>query len=283
MRTSELLVEPLLIGFAVLITAAFLGSPDLERWFLGASLENVAGPAVAAYLAGVVFDRLADTILGPLEHHHRLQFALRVRNFSGSDPFPEDTYHIRVMHNEVAWTHASYLRSRIRIIRALLVLTPALGVAVAVRTATATTLVRFLALSCVLWVYLIVGVNAARRRDPMTAARLNSSDASIGDPPRTDGPSDSDVRKWYQTKAGALSPLVAFVIRNEPASWSVLMLAGVAGAVGLAAGDLGLSLSLITGMLILTAVLTFCWWRITETFFVFVQNYARSGVDPSQR
>ena len=93
MKTSELLVEPVLIGFAVLATIAWMASPDLESWLLEADIGKLAAAATAAYFAGIVFDRLADTIVSRLDHHHRLQFALRERkklDKGSPDPFPED-------------------------------------------------------------------------------------------------------------------------------------------------------------------------------------------------
>ncbi len=281
MKTAEFLVEPLLIGYAVLVTAAMLAMGDPGPWLPTNTSGEIATLAVFAYFVGVVFDRVADTILGPLEQHYRLQFALRhlrqphhIPTAAADDPFPKDAYQVRVMQNEQAWAHASYLRSRIRLVRALVVLTPALGVASAVYAVAnpRDEAIRWMGSAGVVVAYAVVGMRAARRPDRVTVAAADAK-ASGYDPPRTAGLSDPVIRRWYTDRFGDNLPLYDLVIRAEPAHRIALLLAGIAGLIALVGGSLAFALLIPIATILLLSVLTFCWWRITETFFTFLRNY----------
>jgi hypothetical protein len=285
MKTAELLVEPLLIGYSVLVLAALLASPDLEKWLLSVSLDKVATAAAFAYFVGVIFDRVADTILGPLNHHHRLQFALDEitdDRAPAGDPFPEEAYHIRTMQSEWAWEHTSYLRSRIRLLRALVVLTPALGIAVAVRLSEPGTVVRFVAVLIVLVTYLVIGINAGNRPPRIRTERLGKPGRF--DPPRTEDLSDPRVIEWYTNRFPVKKDIGPFFLHHEPAAWVFLFLAGVAGAVALISGKRLIGLVLPPAVVMAMFVLSWSWWRISETFFTFLRDYYKFAPvkDPSK-
>jgi hypothetical protein len=276
MKTAELLVEPLLIGYSVLVLAALMTSPELEKWLLSVSLDKVATAAAFAYFVGVIFDRVADTILGPLNHHHRLRFALDEvidDRAPAKDPFPEDAYHVRVMQSEWSWAHTSYLRSRIRLLRALVVLTPALGIAVAVRLVQPAPTVRFFAALIVVVTYFLVGVNAGNRPLRIRTERLDKP--GTFDPPRTEDLSDPNVAAWYTKRFPPKERLGVFLLRHEPAVWSVLILAVFAGVVALTKGDFLIAGLLPPAIVMATFVLTWSWWRISETFYTFLRDYTR--------
>jgi hypothetical protein len=137
MKTTELFVEQTLTGFLVVTAAAapFLSWETLqelpEEAKGGIDISSAAGAIGIAYLLGVIFDRFADTLLERINRWNRLLFAIELKEenkaLSPEDPFPEDRLQIEVIHegNE-AWEWMDYLRSRIRVARAMTAFVPAL-------------------------------------------------------------------------------------------------------------------------------------------------------------
>jgi hypothetical protein len=128
-NTTEIFVEQVLIGVLVLLIAAlpFVSAipPDLPDAFK--IIGTAIGVVGVAYLLGIPFDRFADSLTSSLEKRIRLKLCLK-RPLPGSeDPFPEDLLKIAVLQAEsgtVAW--AEYLRSRMRLTRAVAVFAPGL-------------------------------------------------------------------------------------------------------------------------------------------------------------
>ena len=152
MNTAELYVEPILIGA---LTVALLSLPFApELWGIVRSdlLKSFDGVAFGALLVGVIYfvgilaDRLMDTCLEPLERHNRVRFALsklpvpdkydlyktedRKDIFAAAghrDFFPEDTYRWQVFAQAPRIADSlDYIRTRIRLLRALAFLLPGL-------------------------------------------------------------------------------------------------------------------------------------------------------------
>lgn len=153
MKTTELFAEQVLIGFSALVAIGFLCVPLTESndiakvWstFAGAQWSVLAQAALGgaalgtAYLVGMLFDRYADTLLGNLERYNHLKFACKRQKRlraegkdEGSDPFPVARLRILVFASDNATAYASYLRTRMRLTRALAVIAPAFMVAVPV-------------------------------------------------------------------------------------------------------------------------------------------------------
>ena len=82
MKTTELFVEQVLIGFMVLLVGALVFWGDVYAFALKRSDKSldliVTGGILigTAYLIGMVYDRIADTLLQDIEAQGRLQFAL---------------------------------------------------------------------------------------------------------------------------------------------------------------------------------------------------------------
>lgn len=140
MKTTELYIEQVIIGFLVLAIAALPWAPEL-KYKLGDI--NIAEGSVLlglAFLLGIPFDRFADTLLDRLDRHHRLQLALDIwdgwkfpetkpsdNNHLTQDLFAEDEYRLRGLRDKDAVVNwIEYHRSRIRLARALAVYGPAL-------------------------------------------------------------------------------------------------------------------------------------------------------------
>src|SRR5262249_3875354 len=235
MKPGEVYVEPVLIGFATLLIAAMMGSRELESWLLTVSTGELAAALAASYFVGIIVDRLGDAVLDPLNQHHRLLFALdemeRPEKPRGRDPFPEDRYNVMRMKEEQAADHIDYLRSRIRLMRAMVVLAPAAGVAVALRMATSSqhartlTQVRMMEIVqyatifvvCLFYIVVVIlrcGKSPLPRTDQLTnPARLK------------------DYRKDYLQGCSHHVPFATFAMRNERLWDVVVALAVLAGAV----------------------------------------------------
>ena len=98
MKTPEVFVEQVLIGFLVLLIGAlpFVSAilPELDG-----NLKIIGSAIVAtgvAYLLGIPFDRFADDVLSSLEKRNRLAFSVEPPVPGSEDPFPEDLLKIAV-------------------------------------------------------------------------------------------------------------------------------------------------------------------------------------------
>ena len=143
MKTTQMYIEQVILGLLVLMAIWLFIMPVffVEKlltidWFSKDSRGFAEATLVvmAAYLVGMVYDRVADTILEEVDRHHRLRFALKgVLNKLGKnrrvpkinkDPFPETKLRINAMKNGEAAQDMDYLRSRMRLMRGLCTLIP---------------------------------------------------------------------------------------------------------------------------------------------------------------
>lgn len=140
MKTTELYIEQVIIGFLVLAIAALPWAPELGITLGDISIAEGSVLLGLAFLLGIPFDRLADTLTERLDRHHRLLFALSKwegKKFPAAKPannnqleediFAEDEYRLQELRDKeavVKWI--DYHRSRIRLARALAVYGPAL-------------------------------------------------------------------------------------------------------------------------------------------------------------
>ena len=134
MGTTELQAEQVIVGGVVLAAVLLPWTPEIVTALnvnRGMSqLVAGAGVVFVAYVLGVVFDRLADTLTDWLERVQRLRFveyALQSGQASEAapDPFPENLLRMHVLGiggDLSAWV--DYHRSRMRIARALAVYMP---------------------------------------------------------------------------------------------------------------------------------------------------------------
>lgn len=127
MSTAQVSIELVLAGILALcaFVLPFLGRQDIATELLQSNaLIGVLG---VAYLFGVVFDKLADTMLTPMENHLRLKQAVKYLQkkpkFKGRDPFPQNKLEFRLrkaQDGRLQWMES--LKSRIRTSRELAVL-----------------------------------------------------------------------------------------------------------------------------------------------------------------
>ena len=141
MKTAEVAIEYILAGLLALCAFALpfakLLKIDVSLGTDGAlDTGAIVGVLGVAYLLGIVFDRAADTLLGPFEVELRIERAAELfgkAKGSGDDPFPvaDLLYKLRKeVNGNFEWLQS--LRSRIRTTRefAVLGLPAILGIAV---------------------------------------------------------------------------------------------------------------------------------------------------------
>ena len=309
MKTTELFVEQVLIGFLVLLVAALVFWADVYAFLVRRSDKSldllVTGGILvgAAYLIGMVYDRVADTLLQDIESHGRLQFALarfkfkngkvRTKETSEADilpdekdvkdfdsliaakqePFEDGKYRMIVLGNSEATAQMEYLRSRIRLTRAMATIIPGLTVAflLALDGDQAGVWWTIVALA-IPWAYgltLFLKTLKPRKklfyRPPKTyqlrkvrkyierAGMLHGGNRNLWHISRLIA-HDED---WFALGGLTLFCLVLILITRNYA-WLSILIVG----------------------LILTFIVGWTWWRISMTFYAFVSTYSKYGAKP---
>ncbi|MEN6426367.1 MAG: hypothetical protein ABFE13_13470 [Phycisphaerales bacterium] len=138
MKTVEVAIEYVLTGLLALCAFGLPFTPwyGLDGKTLGARSDTLLGILGLAYLIGVIFDKIADTLLSPFDQWLRLRVACRRQDKTlcySEDGFPQDILEFALRDKGgdcLEWMDS--LRSRIRTARGLAVLgLPAvLGIAV---------------------------------------------------------------------------------------------------------------------------------------------------------
>jgi hypothetical protein len=136
MKTTEIYIEQVFIGFVILLIALapWLGEIAAAGPVPGelAKLALVGTAAIGiAFFIGIPFDRLSDTLIERMDKLHRLSMAFdraqRPENAYDADFYPEDRLLIRCLNGAPGIVdRLDYFRSRIRLTRALAVYGPAL-------------------------------------------------------------------------------------------------------------------------------------------------------------
>ena len=310
MKTTELFVEQVLIGFLVLLVAALMFWTDVYAFAARRSDKTIdvlvtGGVLVgAAYLIGMVYDRIADTLLQDIEGHGRLQFALSrfkfrngkirtrvysrrvgareksVQDFSVNlssniDPFDDGRSRVMVFSNSEATAQMEYLRSRIRLTRALATIIPGLMIATLLAVDggdsgiwwTAVALTVPLAYAATLFLKTLKVENAPCYRPPKTY-RLREI---VKYTRRAQMRYDDGKDPWH---------IVRLILYDEV--WIALLLLTIAGVVLVVKTAIYELLALVIVGLVLTIVVGWTWWRISMTFYAFVRDYAKHGKPTAQ-
>jgi hypothetical protein len=235
-NVTDVYVEQLIIGGLVVVILCVIMTGQLPP----VKLDETTGIAFLAitYLAGLLYDRIGDTLLERIEKRQRLEFAIEYGEKTG-DPFPEDEYRARIYGNEQLVRQYNYLRTRVRLSRGVTTLAPAGTIALLVydgaRSGAAISLV-------VVAAYALVGaLNWMMGKLP----RTNDAEDFAAYAART-----KPARRWI-AYAPALTGLVACAA-------IMAMIAGRHWPLALA----GIALTLLAGWV---------WIRITGTFLAFLQ------------
>ncbi len=127
MNTAQVSIELILAGILALcaFVLPFWKGTSIDPQFL--QNEALIGFLGLAYLLGVVFDKLADTMLTPAEHFLRIKQGAKFlddhKTFKGKDPFPQNDLEFslkKAKDGRLDWMNS--LKSRIRTSRELAVL-----------------------------------------------------------------------------------------------------------------------------------------------------------------
>jgi hypothetical protein len=132
MKTTEIFIEQVLIGFIVLATCLLPVHHAIESYSSGKDVFVAVAAVGVAYLLGIIFDRYADACVQRYEQHLRVRYAIKLSPLPDgpADPFPEDRYRIQQLKAGAGLAEwFNYLRSTIRLSRALAVFTPGLTLA----------------------------------------------------------------------------------------------------------------------------------------------------------
>jgi hypothetical protein len=257
MKTTEIFIEQVIIGFVVLLIAAVpfhaeirsqLGDQE-KAW--EAILAIAAAMVGAAYLLGILFDRFADSVLDDLSQRQLEGFVAKEPEH-WKPPFPEARLRIAVLRaggSSVEWL--DYLRSRLRLSRAMAVFMPGLNFAIALALRPQLSRGWFVAIPIAYAALLL-----------LPSGRRPNSDKS---PPLA-----YDLLRYP-----GLAILLAFgalaLTWVAPSAPSEPMLGGDRLT------DFAFNVAVIG--VILTALSGWTWWRINSTYLRYLENFSRFG-DP---
>lgn len=197
-----------------------------------------------AYLAGLIYDRIGDTLLERIEKRQRLELAIDEweKKPASRDPYPEDAYRAAVLaRGEDIARQYNYFRTRVRLTRALASLLPAATVAMLVhRNALSGWLVTF----DVIAAYgLVATINTVMPRLP----RTNEAGFATY---------IEQTKRWRTAYASSIAGLLALValmcVAARDARDFAIIGAGVAA----------------------TVLAAWVWIRITGTFMAFLRDAA---------
>jgi hypothetical protein len=298
MKTTEMFIEQVIIGAAVLFTGWFLIEPESLHTLWDADFGEVALLGAGVYLIGMFYDRFSDTLLQDAEQHNRLLHGLSAyygRPVTG-DPFPEATWRARLWFtHEAATEYGTYLRSRMRLTRAVTTLIPAFSVAAALWLAKAAHMpvtvppeAQLAIELVVLAAYLIPFLIKLRRREPLTVAGYAQDPKADYELPRTTHLLNDGIRTWYERLIGGydrarrrpVHRLATILFLHDPATWAALVLAVTAGVIAFVYQTREGGVAIAVALPLATVLCGWAWWRITETFYTFLVDHDRNAPAP---
>jgi hypothetical protein len=262
-KTTELFVEQTLTGFMILTAAAvpFLDWETLEE-LPEVDLSSAAGAIGIAYLLGVIFDRFADTLLERFNRWKRILFAIELKEenkaLSPEDPFPEDQLEIEVIYQgDEAWEWMDYIRSRIRVARAMAAFVPILTVSMELTVGLRD---RPDMIGAVLAIVVVAYLAAF-----LAGLILERSSWRL--------PKTYDLHTAEDCRGARDRMRVA----REPAFWlAVFLFALGLGLIPLGNGPARFAMAAVFAAgAVLTAISAWAWGRTTETFLEFLRDFRK--------
>jgi hypothetical protein len=237
-----------------------------------------------AYLIGMVYDRIADTLLQDLESHSRLQCALesfKIRDYGvdrfsvpPTDPFEDGKYRILVLGNSQATDHMEYLRSRLRLTRALATVLPGimLSLLLAMDWGKASS-----------W-WMAVAVTLPAIYAATLFLKVSKRRKLFKRPPKT---YQLEALREYMYRACMLRensrpPRHILWLLFQDEVWIGLLLLAITASILILSTRFYARFSVVFVGLALTVIVGWSWWRISGTFFSFLRDYQKYGVSESK-
>lgn len=288
MKTTEVFVEQVLIGLLVILNLGLILCPDIAAKAEHPDITSSVAVIATAYLVGIVFDRFADTLLEDIERYSRLKLALKGKKLLlDNDPFPEDQYRMKVFQNREASSYTNYLRSRIRLSRAMAILIPGLSVSFLL-SKTRESMDRSWWIAAAVSVGLIYsGALVAQ----LIRGKKNESKDESGKKKKTaivwyKVPKTNELKdhmeNWHDgSETNAPSELENYIKDNlplsrlavgEPFSWATALLIGLGFALASQTSQSALFAVPVLSIA-LTLLTVWTWCRINKTFLVFLRDY----------
>jgi hypothetical protein len=281
MKTTEIFIEQVIIGFIVLAICLLPVHSAIESYGSGKDIFVTVAAVGVAYLLGIIFDRYADGCVQRYEQHLRARCAIELSPLpeEPADPFPEDRYRIQQLSAGSGLTEwFNYLRSTIRLSRALAVFVPGLTLAGVMATRNWPNFDGTAA-----WGYYVLA--ATYLGLPVISAVIGKSLFGSHVAPRTDA---REKMKEYRVNRGlgkgADEPRCAHLFRQlMDLVWSPSMIGGVlifAAAAVQAAGaspHRKLALVLTACGLAFTILSAWAWARMQKTFMQYLHLSNKHG------
>ncbi len=262
MKTAEVAIEYILTGLLALCAFVLPFLPE-QLNFQHHLIKNEAlfGLLGLAYPIGIIFDKLADMALAPIEQYLRLkQAGKHIKNnrecFKG-DPFPQDTlenYLRQKQDGRLEWMDS--LRSRIRVSRSLAVfgLPAAMGIVIYLILMKESGS----QLSCLLVVAVVNLLLLVGSIFPVSKFSLKTHELYLYECDRNGQLNEAKNQMW---RGVSLYSLILFVF-----TVTIVML----GCCGLYSGTGYLIVGIIGAIVSLFAL--WSWYKITETYMKFLYH-----------
>jgi hypothetical protein len=278
MQTTNLVVEQMIIGILTVLAGALLISCKLVVSLFEIDLGAAVILLAVVYLAGIIFDKLADTLLQDVEQ--ALVLCKAFQRTEGkpplSDPFPIEILRIWMLDKsgQGLTDHADYVRSRIRLSRALMVVTPALtaGAASAVIEASGgSTFLRIGLAGIVVFFYTLAFLMKATDTQWLNGKKLPKTQNLVEEPVYI-----KNKEKYYVDPRKASFPqgTLRYILQNEPLSWLLLLYAFCLSSILLEGGWWELISLPIIGFG-LTLFFGWTWMRINKTQLALLDDFEK--------
>ena len=288
LKSTEIVIEQLIIGllFIVIVVMFAWGNPlpllqsgdDAYQTFIFGVLI-----VIAAYAAGIVVDRWSDTLLEQLERLVRIQVYLKNTSYrelccSKTVSLPnEPSIRLEIQKKDDGIAdHHDYLRRRMRISRAITCLMPAFFLALASMEYQGKDqeIMRWIIGGGVFFIYAFVLVYSIFLREENKVPKTHPTKPLCGYLKQF-APDDSAVHDKMN---------IEFHARHlaNPATVGLIIFA-ISGVLLLVCLHNFYSpintvkIFLYIGGIIVTCLVGWAWWRISKTYFTFLQHYTRFG------
>lgn len=275
MKTTEIFIEQVIIGFLVLglmglaLMVLEPGGSDLLKFdFQNKTFAAVvwsAGALAAAYLIGIVYDRICDTLMGGIEQMQRLRVGLTDSGLNKqvkSDPFPEQEMRIQVLAKSTTDEYSDYLRTRLRLTRALATLLPALMFALLLGKLQYLRIagISLIGLGMVYGVVFLLKIFDWPKGPPSTKSTdaVNKYRAQLL----------TKKKNRNEGRTGPLGLLITDVVK-EPVFFALAIITGAGLILALRAGGNELLMYPLVGF-VLALLVGWVWWRIYWTYLLFL-------------